>query len=249
MPAVPDHPVPAPAAWLGFAADVLMAIGLSLVLGLLAYLAWLLAGGQGREPGVVAQMGMAVVSTGGAAVLLYLGRRRASVAEKQASLAAMYRPRTWLWAVGGGLAVSVLSNLLGMLLSAIGHLPAPTNTPLMVQSLHSYPWLLVAFAVFLAPFYEELLFRRVLFGRLAGAGFVGSGLLLSSLLFAFSHELPGVSGTAWGGILALWLIYGAMGAGFAWIYHRTGTLLAPVVAHGINNGLALLLLGMGLTTP
>ena len=234
-------------AWLGFGADVLMTIGLMLVLSLVAGIAWaLLQGGQGSDIPVLAQIAMAVVSTGGTAVLLYLARRRASEAEKNASLAAIYRPSTWGWAMAAGLLVFAGSNLLSFVVSQLGDMPQPSNLGLMSQAMDQYPWVLLVFAVVLAPFYEELLFRRVLFGRLATAGLVWPGIVVTSLLFALTHEIPGLSGNGWLGTAQLWLVYGLMGTVFAWVYHRTGTLLAAILAHAINNGLALLVLATGI---
>ena len=234
-------------AWLGFGADVLMTLGLMLVLSLVAGIAWaLLKGGQGTDIPVLAQIAMAIVSTGGTAVLMYLARRRASDVEKQSSLAAMYRPSTWGWAVGAGLLVFAGTNVISLVMSQLVDLPTPSNMGLMGQAMDRYPVVLVGFAVVLAPFYEELLFRRVLFGRLASAGLVWTGIIVTSLLFALTHEIPGLSDNGWLGTAQLWLVYGLMGAVFAWVYHRTGTLFAAILAHGINNGLALILMASGL---
>lgn len=240
------------AAWLGFAADSLFAIGLMLILSLAGGIVWaLIAAARGLDmasPGVLVQMAMAVIATGGTAVLLYLLRRRASQAEKQASLQAIQRPSTWGWAVLAGAAVFVGSSVLSWLFAQFSNQPTPSNMALMEQARAQYPVLLVLFAVGLAPLYEELLFRRVLFGRLAAAGMVLPGIVLSSLLFAFSHEIPGLSGHGWMAMLQLWLVYAGMGMVFAWLYQRTGTLLAPIVAHAINNGAALSVLMLGLTS-
>lgn len=242
----------ATAAWVGFAADVLLTIGLILLLSLAGGIGWaLIQGATGNTssltPGVLAQMGMAVLATGGTALILYLTRRRATEAEKAASLAAMYRPRTWGLTLLTGAMVFLGSLAISWLFSRFSGNPTPSNVGLMLQAREQYPLLLVLFAVVLAPFYEELLYRRVLFGRLAVAGRVLPGLLISSLLFALSHELPGISGQGWGGMLQLWLIYGGMGAAFAWLYHRTGTLAAPVAAHALNNAAALAGLMLGMT--
>ena len=239
------------AAWLGFAADAMFAIGLMLILSLAGGIVWaVIAAARGLDmaaPGVLVQMAMAVIATGGTAVLLYLLRRRASDAEKLASLQAIYRASTWGWTLLAGVAVFVGSSLVSWLFSQFSTQPTPSNMALMEQARAQYPLLLVLFAVGLAPLYEELLFRRVLFGRLAAAGMVLPGIVLSSLLFALSHEIPGLSGHGWVAMLQLWLVYGGMGAVFAWLYHRTGTLLAPMVAHAINNGVALSLLMLGVS--
>ena len=97
------------------------------------------------------------------------------------------------------------------------------------------PAFLLLFAAVLAPAYEELMFRRVLFGRLWAAGKPWLGLVLSSAAFAMIHEVPGTTGNPLEVTLLLWLVYGGMGAAFAWVYWRTGTLWAAFGAHALHN--------------
>lgn len=86
----------------------------------------------------------------------------------------------------------------------------------------------------MAPIVEETVYRAVLFqSARSRVGLVG-GLVLSSLLFAFTHlevlnSLPAIFGLL---VLGLWL---------AAIFHRTGSLVVPVVAHATFNGITLLL--------
>ncbi|KRG88387.1 membrane protein [Stenotrophomonas daejeonensis] len=190
-------------------------------------------------PGALAQLLMALVSTGGAALLLYFWRRRAAAAERTASGQAARRVSTWGWTLLVAACVFAGSSLIAWIGKQLGIEPAPTNLPLMEQAVAHYPLFLVAFAVFLAPAYEELLFRRVLFGRLWAAGRPWLGMVLSSAAFALIHEIPGTSGNGPAEILQLWLVYGGMGAAFAWLYRRTGTLWAAVAAHALNNAIAL----------
>lgn len=131
--------------------------------------------------------------------------------------------------------------LLGQLMARFGVEPVPTNQALVDEVITRWPVLLVLVVVVLAPMYEELLFRRVLFGRFLRGGWPWLGLVLSSLAFALVHELPGLSDNPPAAVLQLWLAYAGMGAAFAWLYWRTGTLWAPILAHGLNNGLALAL--------
>jgi membrane protease YdiL (CAAX protease family) len=121
----------------------------------------------------------------------------------------------------------------------------PSNQALIEAVGARHPAWLLLFVVLLAPVYEELLFRRVLFGRLWVAGRPLLGLVLSSAAFACMHELPG---TGDDGVLAgalLWTCYAAMGGLFAWVYRRTGTLWAAIGAHAINNLIASALLLAG----
>ncbi|MGE6331575.1 CPBP family intramembrane glutamic endopeptidase [Stenotrophomonas sp. NPDC077659] len=190
-------------------------------------------------PGALAQVLMALVATGGAALLLYFWRRPASAAERQASAQALRRPSTWGWTLLVATLIVIGSNGIAFLAKQIGIEPVPTNLALMHQAVERFPLFLTLFAVVLAPAYEELLFRRVLFGRLWQAGRPWLGLLLSSLAFALIHEIPGTSANGPAEIAQLWLVYGGMGAAFCWLYRRTGTLWAAIIAHGLNNAVAL----------
>ncbi|AAM34897.1 conserved hypothetical protein [Xanthomonas citri pv. citri str. 306] len=191
------------------------------------------------QPGVMVQLLTALVSTATPALLLYYWRRRATPAEQTASRAAARRASTWGWTALIAAAVFLLSNLVSVAASALGIKPVPTNLPLMKEALQQWPLALTLFAVIIAPAYEELLFRRVLFGRLLAAARPWLGIVLSGAIFALVHEVPGISGNGPAAIAQLWLVYGSMGAAFAWLYWRTGTLWAPIAAHGINNATAL----------
>jgi membrane protease YdiL (CAAX protease family) len=245
----------------GFFLDLLIAAATLLGLSLLCSVVWGLWRGVevGREaartgaampaatdmaqllgqPGALAQMLIALLSTGGAALLVYFFRRRATSAERATSVQALRRRTTWGWTLLVAALVFAGSSLIGWSAKQLGIEPVPTNLPLMEQALANFPLFLVLFAVFLAPAYEELLFRRVLFGRLWAAGRPGLGIVLSSAAFALMHEVPGTSANGLPEILQLWLIYGGMGAAFAWLYRKTGTLWAAIAAHAINNAIAL----------
>ncbi|MGF6418791.1 membrane protease YdiL (CAAX protease family) [Stenotrophomonas sp. AN71] len=191
------------------------------------------------QPGALAQILMALISTGGAALLLYFWRRPANAAERQASRQAVRRPATWGWTLLVATLIVLGSNGIALLAKQFGIEPVPTNVELMQSAIARFPLFLVLFAVILAPAYEELLFRRVLFGRLWQAGYPWLGIILSSLAFALVHEMPGLSKNSLLGMAQLWLVYGGMGAAFCWLYRRTGTLWAAIAAHALNNAIAL----------
>ncbi|WP_313173735.1 CPBP family intramembrane glutamic endopeptidase [Stenotrophomonas sp.] len=265
LPDVPLSPSSSPtptngSPLLGFSLDLLIGIATLLFLSVLGGLAWGLGRGfevgmqaaregntQGAAalanslgtPGALAQMLIALFSTGGAALLLYFLRRRASPAERAQSHQAVRRASTWGWTALVAAGVFLGSSGIGWAAKQMGVEPVPTNLLLMQQAWAQYPLFLIAFAVLLAPAYEELLFRRVLFGRLWAAGRPLLGIVLSSAAFALVHEIPGTSPNSFPAMLQLWLIYGGMGAAFAWVYRKTGTLWAPVVAHAVNNAIAL----------
>jgi len=240
-----------------FVLDVVLAVTLSfstLMLGLFGWAAWRgvqlaqQSGGTLDAAAVQARLGtppvlflivMTLVGTGGTALVLYLWRRRAAPAERRASLDRLRLPRTWGWALVAGLATFLFSTLMSAGGRALGLDLQPSNLDLIKDGFARFPVFLTLFAVVLAPLYEELLFRRVLFGRLWEAGWPVLGLILSSLVFALVHELPGLNGKPADSTLFLILVYTGMGGIFAWVYRRTGTLWAPIAAHILNNAIAL----------
>lgn len=239
----------------GFARRPLVGFGIDLLLGVTAMLAltvlaltastmfgWAPAANPPATPGetlVPAVLLATTVITGGVAVLLYWYRRRASPAELALSLAAASRASTWAWAGFTGVATWLASGAILAAADRAGAMPQPTNAVLLDAGMAAQPVLLVALVVVLAPAYEELLFRRVLFGRLWAAGRPLLGLVLSSMVFALMHEFPGSGGNSMQATTWLWLLYSAMGAAYAVLYRHTGTLWAPILAHAINNALAM----------
>lgn len=79
----------------------------------------------------------------------------------------------------------------------------------------------------LAPLVEELVFRGLLYGWVAGRWGGLPALLVSSLAFAAAHYEP-----------AHIVLVAPLGLWFGWLRWRTGSLLPSIVAHTINNGLA-----------
>jgi membrane protease YdiL (CAAX protease family) len=79
----------------------------------------------------------------------------------------------------------------------------------------------------LAPLVEELIFRGLLYGWLAGRWGGTVAWIVSSLAFAAAHvELAHV------------LLVLPLGLWFGWLRRRTGSLWPSLVAHMMNNGLA-----------
>ncbi|MBQ6007868.1 MAG: CPBP family intramembrane metalloprotease [Kiritimatiellae bacterium] len=90
--------------------------------------------------------------------------------------------------------------------------------------------ILFSFLLIEAPLLEELLFRGVLFGGLTKIMPVWGAMLLSGFLFAVIHVNAAT-------LIPLWFL----GVAFAWLYARTGTLLAPMVVHLTFNAVNLTL--------
>jgi membrane protease YdiL (CAAX protease family) len=79
-----------------------------------------------------------------------------------------------------------------------------------------------------APIAEELLFRGLLY-RVARSrwGALGAAVI-TSLFFGIAHWEP-------------WSLFGLIGLGLmlCWLYERTGSLLAPMIAHATHNTISL----------
>jgi membrane protease YdiL (CAAX protease family) len=90
--------------------------------------------------------------------------------------------------------------------------------------------ILFIFILIEAPVVEELLFRGVLFGGLTKIMPIWPAILLSGLIFAVIHINAAT-------LIPLWFL----GAAFAWLYVRTGTLLAPMAVHFTFNAINLAL--------
>ena len=241
----------------GFFLDLLIAIVAMLLLSVACGVAWAIVVGMQvalesgaafsaddlmqalREPDPLLLIWMTLLSTGAAALLVYFWRRRASQEERAISMQAILKPVTWGWIAVAAVAAFLFSTAASTAAQYFGVTPEPSNVAVIEAVMAQHPLFLMVFVVLIAPAYEELLFRRVLFGRLWAAGRPWLGLILSSAAFALMHEFPGANGNSWQATLVLWLTYGFMGAVFAAVYWRTRTLWAAYAAHALNNALAL----------
>lgn len=77
------------------------------------------------------------------------------------------------------------------------------------------------------PFFEEVIFRGLMVERLGAKYGYSSAVIVSSILFGFLH-LDFVGATLFGFAMCL-------------VYLKTGSLLAPVLIHMLNNLLAILM--------
>lgn len=243
-----------------FALDVLIAIAIVLGVSLACALGWGLVRGialarEGLDaaqamqrlgtPGALFQVVSTLLAMGAAAFALLAWRRRPDADERRRSRDAARRPSTWAWSLATAIATSLAVAAITQFAAFAGSQPDPSNEALVRGLMTQSPWMLWPFAVVLAPIYEEVLFRRVLFGRLLAAGRPVAGVCISAALFAIAHEPPGLTGNGLVGTSALLLAYASMGAGFALVYRRTGTLWAAILAHMLHNLIACLMLASG----
>ena len=120
---------------------------------------------------------------------------------------------------------SIVLVLVTALLSAIGQPPPVGPAEQAIAMLD--PWLVVIAIAIFAPIAEELFFRGIVFnawlresGRLPA--YVGSAALFAVIHLSLASLLP------------IFLL----GIALAWVYERTGNLLAPIVMHATVNGIS-----------
>jgi hypothetical protein len=134
------------------------------------------------------------------------------------------RPANWKYVVFGALATMALS----VAVSQVGLQPEGMKQVFeIVRDLNQLALGLLLLAV-LAPLVEELVFRGLLYGWLAGRWGKNVGWIVSSLAFAAAHAEP-----------AHMILVLPLGLLFGWLRQRTDSLLPSLVAHIANNGLAL----------
>jgi membrane protease YdiL (CAAX protease family) len=131
--------------------------------------------------------------------------------------------------VGGGVVALLASVVLSRLLEMVG---LPVEEQEWLTQLFSDPvalaWL-APWIVLFGPIAEEVFFRRYAFRVISQSAGLPAGLLISSAMFAAIHF--NASG---------FLVYLVIGAVLAWVYERTGRLVAPVVGHVTVNAVVLL---------
>lgn len=153
------------------------------------------------------------------------------------SLATAFDLRAGSAVVLGGLAAGLLAWApAGVLveLSARLHPPSPEYLAFLRENLpHDTVATVVAFAAaaVVAPLAEELLFRGLLYRTARERWGAPRAAVLVSLFFGVAHWEP-------------WSLFGLVFLGYVLcvLYERTGSLLAPVLAHGVHNAVSLALL-------
>lgn len=93
-------------------------------------------------------------------------------------------------------------------------------------------WLTVSIVI-IAPLFEEVLFRHIIFGWVLRFFSLPVAMVVVSLLFGWLHSLYQLPGLL------------VLGLGWQYVYIRSGNIADTVLMHGLNNGLTLLLLYIG----
>jgi membrane protease YdiL (CAAX protease family) len=218
--------------------EALPVFGISLVAGLI--LSTPIAAPRGNHLSGGQQLAIGIVfeaSLGGAVLGWLYAKHRASIR----ALGVPRRPvREIVAGILGGLVVVALTEygfawILGQFLQAISstkHVTVPRQLPTGITG--GSVWLAVILLLVAAPVCEELFFRGLLFKglriRLSFAAAAG----ISGVLFGLAHLQEAIPGP-WQGAVLLVTVLSLVGFGFAYIYERRGTIVAPVAAHGVFN--------------
>ncbi len=102
----------------------------------------------------------------------------------------------------------------------------------MMSMLTSDTLTMVILAVVMAPVFEEVVFRGIIQKGLINGGLSPmKAIWISAILFGLIHGNP-------------WQLVGAILLGYVLglVYHKTKSLLMPIVLHAFNNGLSVLLI-------
>lgn len=153
-----------------------------------------------------------------------------------------------LAAVGFGLAAYLVINVgLGAALQLLAEV-ADADLPTVQQEFRDAardrqmaPYFAVG-AVLFAPVAEEIFFRGMLFQALRRHLGVWAGAIVSAGAFSLSH-------VNWGSPLQanllVFVVIFPLGVFLAWLFHRRGTLVVPILVHAIFNLIGVLLLLSG----
>lgn len=154
------------------------------------------------------------------------------------------RPLFKLVALGIGMGVVVLigNALIGALFQSFGVRQNQSEQYLLRPNDTIGQALFFLGAAVLAPIGEEVLFRGYVFNAIRltfqrRPWGVALAYAASALLFSLAHSLAATEG-----IIALLVPTFLMGLILAWGMHRTGSLIPGIIAHGMNNSVALLVL-------
>lgn len=135
---------------------------------------------------------------------------------------------TVLWGILGFFMAMAGQMIAGIIEIALGIEPGSENTALLSEVAKLSPIIIFSIVIF-APLLEEIVFRRVLFGSIYTKTNFWIAALVSGIVFAAVH-----------GELQHLLIYLAPGFVFAFIYHHTKRIWAPIIAHFLMNSFVMI---------
>lgn len=158
-----------------------------------------------------------------AAVLAYVAAAERGKLKSWASVAG----RDLVWGALAGVFLLLIGGAYTKLLEAFGS--PPPDVAGRIREMIPSGWLRLAWGAVLVPVAEELYFRGRLVDGLAVRLGRGAAAVVTSILFALAHGTPS--------LLPAHVVFGLI---LYALRDRTGRLVAPTLAHAINNAVGLI---------
>ncbi|MDW0117787.1 type II CAAX endopeptidase family protein [Sporosarcina thermotolerans] len=136
--------------------------------------------------------------------------------------------KTILWGVLGLFMAMAGQMIAAIIEMAFGVMPGSDNTALLGEVARMSPIVIVSIVIF-APLFEEIVFRRILFGGIYTKTNFWVAALISAFLFSVVH-----------GELNHTILYMIPGLVFAFLYYHTKSILAPMISHLLMNSFAVI---------
>ena len=132
-----------------------------------------------------------------------------------------------------GLGIMMVTNLVITLVLKGG---GAANEKLVQSMIKALPWLMVINAGVLAPFNEEIVFRKTLYDVFGKYKWVF--VILAFLLFGYAHVMSVAK--VWTDYLYI-IPYGALGGSFAMAYYKTENFFTSTILHMLHNTILIVL--------
>jgi membrane protease YdiL (CAAX protease family) len=209
--------------------EALLALVLPVLFGVLLY-APFLREGKAEEHLVAALTVQAVAAALGAAAAILVASRSSAFRREQLGITLRGAPRFFALGLAAWFAflpAYAVANLLNAALHEMLGLPVELQMPVEGLAREGDPAALGAILLLVTiwiPVAEEITFRGIVYGALRRYLGRAAGMIGSAVLFALLHDRSALVP-----ILAVGLL-------LAWIYERTGSIVAPIAAHMLHNG-------------
>lgn len=137
------------------------------------------------------------------------------------------------------------ANILGSLITMLFVSQDASANQVLIESMaDSYPILMIVTTVILAPIFEELLFRGMIFGWLYEVNSYFAHIA-SGFIFGFIHIMNAVAS----GDFSEWFMifaYMFMGVVLSYLYEKRNNIYVPILAHATMNLISMIMVLSGL---
>lgn len=134
----------------------------------------------------------------------------------------------------------IASLVFNSLAIAISHQDTAANQALLNELYATYPFFIFITATIYAPIMEELLFRGFFFSLFEKKSLI-LAILISGLTFGFAHMYTADMTLM---DFAFLPSYSVLGMIIAYSYHKSQTIMTPILLHFLNNFIGILLMSL-----